>query len=155
MSTLTFIVEQAPQAMGYALYAVTLGEVDGKPTMNKEVIAFKSSLVEISMVRGQMEKDAFGAEALPPREVHYVERPRLQQPQAQPHQEFENGAYPHVPLGDRPQVLDKMEFPQPDSGQPSTYEKIKGAIDKRRANGIATFAIGALLTLSYLGSRLA
>lgn len=155
MSTMGFITEQAPQGMGYALYSIALN--DGK--LDKHVIAFKTTMVEISIVRASLEKDAFGTESLPPiqKEVHYLERPQIPQ-RPQEHQNGydpanPNGGYPHVPLSDRPNVVHKMEYPEPE-GETSTLDKIKNAWPKTRthANALAWFAI---LTVSYLGTRIA
>ena len=152
MSTLTFVVEQAPMALGYALYSVALGvDAEGKPQMAKQVIAFKTTLIEISLVRAQHEKEAFGTEALPQPEKHVVYMQPAQIPAAQP----QNGSYPEVPLPphDRPKVLHDIEYPPETSGEPSTLDKIKQAWPKGRAHtgALVWFAI---LTVSYLGTGL-
>jgi len=125
MSTMGFITEQAPEGKGYALYSIALK--DG--ALDKQVIAFKTTMVEISLVRASLEKDAYGTESLPPiqKEVHYLERPQI------PQQPAHN--------------------PDPE-GEISTLDKIKNAWPKGRAHASALLWF-AILTVSYLGTRIA
>lgn len=153
MSTMAFVVEQAPLGMGYALYSVGMKD----NMLDKQPIAFCTSLVEVTMHRARLEKDAFGAEALPPEKIierevaRYVPMP----PQAQPpgfDPAQHNGTYPHIPLDDRPAVLHKMEYPdQSQDPEGGLLDKISKGM-RGRTNAFVWFAI---LTVGYMAQRMA
>jgi hypothetical protein len=135
---LALVTEKAPQG-GYALKQITI--VDGHAQL--EVIAYKSSLPEINMLRHRLEEDTFRELAwwqAPPQPIAQAPQPSLPQPQ-QPLPPAED----HFEM---PRAFAHQEMPEPDQSLVNNIRDRMLGKPNGRTN-IVAFVFCTLVALSF------
>ena len=134
---LALVTEKAPHG-GYALKQINI--VDGHAQM--DIIAYRSSLPELNMVRHSMEENAFRELAwfaAPPQPIQQLPQPQPPQPPQQP------PAEEHFEM---PRAFSHPGMPEADQGLVDKIADRMGFKGNGRTNAVVAFAFCAAITLS-------
>lgn len=146
---LAFVTEKAPNG-GYALKQIRI--VDGHAHM--DIIAYRSSLPELNMLRHSIEEGTFHELAwfaAPPQPMLIPAQPQPQPQQSQPQPPAPAPAQeplPHYEEAEMARRFAHSEMPEPDQGLVNSI-KARMGMNGRAANGIVAFAFCAAVSLSF------